>query len=349
MSTLVVDAGRVAAIAFAMTAAGSPVALWFLRHRKIMDVPSERSSHVVATPRGGGIACLIGLVGAILLAPGVGTGPKLLLVFSVGAFAVLGFADDLHNLRVRVRLGAQIAIAAGSSGWAIGVHLPTSLLSIGTMVVAAVGLVWIVAYVNAFNFMDGINGLAGAAGAVAGATFAVIGLNRGDATLAVGGAAVGGASLAFLPWNFPSARFFLGDVGSYLLGGTTALLLIVGLRARVPLEALFGPEVIFLADTGWTLLGRISRGEDWTSPHRTHVYQQLQVAGTSHTRTTVGVTVVILATSLLGLVSLAGNPWARMLADVMGIILLIAYLASPSILRRPARRLVGDRERQARL
>ena len=168
-----------------------------------MDIPTDRSSHVVATPRGGGLACLLGLLGAVALAPGLGASPKLLLVSSGGALAILGFVDDVHHLKVRLRFGIQIVIAVVGSYWAFGLSWPASA---GTLLLAAVGVIWIVAYVNAFNFMDGVNGLAGEASVVAGLTFVLVGLDRDDPTLAIGGAARAGAALAFMPWIVPPSK-----------------------------------------------------------------------------------------------------------------------------------------------
>ena len=331
MSVDVVQVAEAASIGLVITAAASPVVLGLLRRSQILDTPNERSSHAVPTPRGGGLACLLGVLGALALAPGIGASHKLLLVTSGGALALLGFVDDVRHLKVRLRFGVQVVVAGVGSCWAFNLSW---LSSTDTLLLAGLGVLWIVAYVNAFNFMDGINGLAGAASVVAGATFVVVGLDRNESTLAIGGAAVAGAALAFMPWNFPRARFFLGDVGSYMFGGTTAVLVAIGIRAHLPPEALIGPEIIFLADTGWTLARRIARGEDWTSPHRTHVYQQLQGSGLLYARTTAVVTLLMITTGGLGLMSLAGSIWVRLLTDAAGLILVGAYLASPRTLQR---------------
>ena len=93
---------------------------------------------------------------------------------------------------------------------------------------------------------------------------------------------------------------FLGDSGSYFLGGWLAVLVVVGLRADLPAEAVVAPLVIYLADTGTTLIRRIRQGERWWEPHRSHAYQRLVIAGWSHRRTTVLVTVAGLACAALG-------------------------------------------------
>jgi UDP-N-acetylmuramyl pentapeptide phosphotransferase/UDP-N-acetylglucosamine-1-phosphate transferase len=111
----------------------------------------------------------------------------------------------------------------------------------------------VVAVVNAVNFMDGINGISAVTGAVAGAAFAWLGAELDDRTLLVLGAAVAGASLAFLPWNAPRARVFLGDVGSYGLGAALAAGVCLALAAGSTPEAAVGPLALYLADTGTVL------------------------------------------------------------------------------------------------
>ncbi len=323
----------VAAASVAVTVACAPLVLMALRSRQVIDVPSDRSSHVVPTPRGGGIACLLGIVVAVLIAPVGAWSPKLLILCVGGALAVLGLADDVRSLRVSQRLVIQIALGLVASCWLLVFDATADAL---TVILVVVATVWIVGYVNAFNFMDGINGLAGAAAAVSGITFALVGLGRDHPALAIGGAAMAGAALGFLPWNVPRARFFLGDVGSYLLGGATAILVVLGARSHLPIEALLAPEAVFLADTGWTLVGRIRRHEPWTTAHRNHVYQRLQQSGWSHARTTASVTLMMVAVSALGALSLTRVTWARLLGDSAGILLLGAYLAAPFLVRRVA-------------
>jgi UDP-GlcNAc:undecaprenyl-phosphate GlcNAc-1-phosphate transferase len=323
------DIGWVAGVSFVVTAASSPFVLQLLRIGQVMDIPSDRSSHIVATPRGGGIACLLGLLAAVALTPGFAAHSKFLLLICGSAFAVIGFADDVGHLSVGVRLGAQIVVSVAASCWESNISWE---LSVSAIAPALVGATWLISYVNAFNFMDGMNGLAGAATVVAGLTFVLVGVHSDDETLALGGAAAVGVALAFLPWNFPRARFFLGDVGSYLLGSVTALLVIVGVHKHISLGALLGPEEIFLADTGWTLIKRVVRGQNWTSAHRTHVYQKLQRSGMSHSATTTLVTVATAVTSSLGFLSLIGSLWVSVLGDVTSLALVIAYLNSPRLI-----------------
>jgi len=87
-------------------------------------------------------------------------------------------------------------------------------------------------------------------------------------------ALVAGA-IGFAPFNFPTARVFLGDVGSYFAGAWLAVLVVLGLRGSIPPEAIVAPVALYVADTGLTLARRVQRHEPWHEPHRQHAYQRL--------------------------------------------------------------------------
>src|SRR3989442_287389 len=142
-------------------------------------------------------------------------------------------------------------------------------------------------------------------------------------------AGVTGAAAAFLPFNFPRARMFLGDVGSYFFGAWLAVLAVVGLRQGLTIEAAFAPLAVYVADTGSTLARRILRHQAWYRPHRDHTYQRLTARGVSHTAVAALVAVVIAACSALGAVSLVAPLGLRVLADAALALLLAIYLASP--------------------
>jgi UDP-N-acetylmuramyl pentapeptide phosphotransferase/UDP-N-acetylglucosamine-1-phosphate transferase len=210
-----------------------------------------------------------------------GHGRTALLVAACG-FGIIGLFEDLRGVRALPRLVLQLLVAvavlpsllAGISGgdlWRIGAG------------VAAV--VWLVGYVNAFNFMDGINGISVAQVVTAGAAWYLVGRHAAVIDVQAGALIGAAAAVGFAPWNFPAARMFLGDLGSYFLGAWLATLAVVLLRGGVPLEAALAPTVPYLADSGVTLVRRIAAGS-WATPHRDHSYQRLVQLGWSHARTT---------------------------------------------------------------
>jgi UDP-GlcNAc:undecaprenyl-phosphate/decaprenyl-phosphate GlcNAc-1-phosphate transferase len=302
-----------------------------LLRRAAIDLPNVRSSHTVPTPRGGGAPIAIGLVGAALLVGRDDGTVAVAFAVAVAAFAAIGFADDLSGLPVSRRLLMQglasVAIAAVLVGRSA---LPPAAMAAAAVVVA----VWLIGFVNAFNFMDGVNGISAAHALIGGAVYAGLGWWRPDAFLATAGAAVAAGALAFLPWNAVRARVFLGDVGSYGLGVALAVLAAYAVLRGIPPEAALAPLALYLADTGWTLQRRMRAGERFFEPHRTHIYQQLCDVGWSHQRVTLTTAALTSSLCLLGAASLTGHLALRAGADLAALGLLAAYLRSPAVLAR---------------
>lgn len=274
MSSSLVAALCVAAFlcAFVLTALARRYAL----SRQLIDAPGERRSHVVATPRGGGIAIVAVVLPTMLWLGFAGEG-GLSSVFLLGAcglalVAAVGWIDDHHPLSPWLRLTVHV-VAAG-------------LLAVGVLW-AGQPLWWAIAVgllalglVNVWNFMDGINGLASTQAILVAMGFLLLGL-RGDAAFLACSFAI--ACAGFVPFNFPQARIFLGDVGSGALGYLVACLLaVIPSPEPVVALALLLPLSAFLVDATLTLLTRMLRGERWWTPHVQHLYQRCVQAGHSH-------------------------------------------------------------------
>ncbi len=312
----------------AVVAAGEAVTIPLLRRAAIMDVPGHRSSHTVPTPRGGGVPIVAGLLVAAGLIGGVIAAA---FAFTVAAFGLLGFAEDLRGLTAGRRLILQAAGGVLVSVVLVsGLAGPTARL----VLLAALGALWFTGFVNVFNFMDGVNGISGAHALIAGTVYALLGWWQHDRFLIPAGAAVAVAALAFLPWNVGQAKVFLGDSGSYALGAALAFLAAYALVRGVPVEAVLGPLALYLADTSWTLQRRIRAGERWLQPHRTHIYQRWCDAGWSHQRVTLTAAAATVLLSLLGAASLTGDTALRAAADLAGAAVVVAYLRSPALLTR---------------
>lgn len=310
-----------AALALAAAIALQPLVIAAMHRRGRLDVPSARSSHDVPTPRGGGIAVVLGLLaGAALLQR---SSTLALLLLAVVAAAAVGLAEDLHGVPVAPRF-ALLCFAA----------LPVAVLAgREALLLAPLALVYVVAVVNAVNFMDGINGISAAQGVAGGLAYAVGGHLLDEPAITGLGLVLAAASLGFAPYNVPRARVFLGDVGSYGLGAALAGLSVATWLAGAPLEAAGAPLALYLADTGTTLLRRIRAGEAWHQPHRTHCYQRLTDAGWSHVRVSLLVLCLVATCSALGALTAVG-PAARVLADLGILAVLAGYLLLPRLLGR---------------
>jgi UDP-GlcNAc:undecaprenyl-phosphate GlcNAc-1-phosphate transferase len=326
-----------AVLTLALTIGLTPLAIVLLRRIEAYDVPSERSSHVDRTLRGGGVAVAIAAVAGLVIGNSGDADSLTTMLVAVSILAVVGLIDDLRTLEVFPRLGAQLIGAALCLPWFLNnVSLPWGL----RMVLAVGAVVWMMGYVNAFNFMDGINGISGLSALVSGSTFVAVGLIEDLPLVNLAGGVLAAAGLGFLPYNFPRARVFLGDVGSYFLGGWTAFVVLMMLVSDVPAEAALGPLVIYLADTTFTLGSRIARRERWWESHHEHVYQRLIERGWGHVRTASLVTAASATCAALGLVSLGPSLLARSAADASMGAVAVGYLALPALL---ARRTPGDR------
>lgn len=273
----------IAVIAFAVSCAATRLLIGALRRRAVLDRPNERSSHVVPTPRGGGIAVIgVSVVAWLALVAGGIAPPRAVPVALVAAgLALVSWFDDLRGLSPGIRLLAQfVAVAAGVwalphgaifQGW-----LPLELDAI------AVALIW-VWFVNLFNFMDGIDGIDGSEAAAIGLGIVLVaGAGGGvDLSIAAPAAAIAAAALGFLVWNWAPARIFLGDVGSVPLGYLLGFLLFE-LALRGQWRAALILPLYFLADATLTLVRRLARGERVWQAHREHFYQRAVLSGLSH-------------------------------------------------------------------
>lgn len=246
---------------------------------RLLDLPVARSAHKTATPRGGGVAIVIGNFTFLttLVFYQIISWREFLVLLCAVPVALTGFVDDLKGLPVRYRLPVHLLSALLAllllgpvpepffSGWLL---LPDFLQSLLLML----ALVWLL---NLYNFMDGIDGLAavqclfvsGAAGVL------LIGQQTELAWVCAG---LFFSCLGFLMVNFPPAKLFMGDVGSTFLGFFVGLIALIshyqGSLSVWVWVLLMGS---FIADTTYTLIHRALSGHTVTEGHSTHAYQHL--------------------------------------------------------------------------
>lgn len=293
------------------------LAIPLLRNSGVMDIPNERSSHAVATPRGGGIGIIVGIVAALMAGSVLGMKlPSIALLTGAAAIATVGFVDDrLGGLSISVRLSTQLA-AAGLIVWHAGaidrIPLPMPFeFGLGTLAIPA-SIFWIVGILNLYNFLDGIDGFAGLQGVVAGLGLAL----WGGAEAGALGFAIAGACAGFLPHNWHPARVFMGDVGSGTLGFILAALPFEFTQPARG-DALFVVAVclwFFLSDGVFTIVRRLALGQKIWEAHRSHLYQRLVQAGLRHDRVVLTVIGSAALLAILAITSLrlaqSGARWA---------------------------------------
>jgi UDP-N-acetylmuramyl pentapeptide phosphotransferase/UDP-N-acetylglucosamine-1-phosphate transferase len=264
----------------ALLCAGLTLALFPLLKRYALARPNARSSHIVPTPQGAGIAVVLTLVmlyvGCVSYLKASLALDDALLLGAALLLGVTGLVDDLRPLPALPRLGLQFLAVGALVYGVLPAHFATSRLFPEIIPLEVERIVLMVAgvwCVNLTNFMDGLDGMSVAEFVPVGFALAFFFFLLGDALGALMSASLAGAMIGFAFFNRPPAKVFLGDVGSLPLG-----LLLFFLLYRVALHGHWLPALIlplyYLMDATLTLLKRIMRREPIWQAHRTHFYQQ---------------------------------------------------------------------------
>ncbi len=260
---------------------------------RLMDTPAARKAHDRPTPKGGGVGIVVTFLVGIAVLYRYAEFARLADPYFLGvidasvAIAIVAFLDDVFDWPFSVKLAAQVlaALVVVFSGlYVTDFRIPY----VGPLPLAWVGvaatLAWLLFTTNAMNFIDGLNGLASGVALIA-CLFIVFIAERHGGWFAYATAGLMAAGLAgFLPFNFPKARIFMGDVGSQFCGFMLAVLAVVASRFDgVELSFLLMPMLLsgVLFDVGFTLARRTLQGEAVTRPHRGHLYQVAQRSGLS--------------------------------------------------------------------
>ena len=281
------------------------LAAWWLTGRirryalsqRLLDIPNVRSSHAVATPRGGGMAIVLAVLVALPIASALGLLAWPLVSGLVGGgalVAVVGFVDDHRHIAPRWRLLGHVVAAVWVLSWVGGLpplRLEGFALDLGWVGhgLAALYLVWLL---NLTNFMDGIDGLAGVETITVCLSDVLLYVLAGPpgSTPWVAPLVLASATMGFLVWNWPPARIFMGDAGSGFLG---LMLGALSLQAAWAAPATFWSWIIllgvFIVDATVTLTVRVIGGERFYEAHRSHAYQHAAKRRGAHRPVTLAV------------------------------------------------------------
>lgn len=275
--------------------------------KDIQDIPNERSLHSKPIPRIGGVGLMAGvLLGWAIMIKSLAWWVLLPVAILFG----ISLVDDMRDLTARVRLLVHF-IAAFILLLGSGMLLQNIFLGL----IVLMGVVWMI---NLYNFMDGSDGLAGGMALCGFTMYGVAALMQGNDTQAMLNFSVGAAALAFLYWNFPPAKVFMGDAGSIPLGFLAAAMGLWGWQqslwpAWFPL-LVFSP---FVVDATVTLAKRALRGEKVWQAHREHYYQRLVQIGWGHRRTALFEYALMMVAGISAIWAMQGSmdwPWLLLLA-----------------------------------
>jgi UDP-GlcNAc:undecaprenyl-phosphate GlcNAc-1-phosphate transferase len=301
-----------AALAFVFAAAVAislvPAAEMFARRINAIDEPKERSLHERPTPKLGGLAILLAVLGAGLIwLPWNDTTQAIL--GGAAAITLLGVIDDVFELHPLPKLGGQIGAAL----------IPVILgdVRVENLTLPFVGgvdlgdasyvltVIGIVAVINIINFIDGVDGLASGVCAISAAAFAIIALSLDRYEAGVLAALTAGASLGFLKHGFPPASSFMGDTGSNLLGYLLATVAVQGSLKTNAVVALVLPLMVLavpILDTGFVVAKRVKYRQPFYRADREHFHHRMARIGFSQRRT---IAYLYTWTLVLALVALA--------------------------------------------
>ncbi len=264
-----------AASATALSALLTGLTVRYARHAGLLDMPGQRRSHAVPTPRGGGAGIVVvALLGLWVVWPLEWEG-QLALSVAIATVGLVGWIDDHRGLPALARLVVQLLAAMLAVAALIDIDA-----GFGFALLAVLG---VVGSTNVMNFMDGSDGMATLEGIFLALAATLLAAAAGELDWALWCLLIACACLGFLPFNAPRARVFLGDVGSTSLGfclAVAGVALVVSGAMTLWQALLLGSA--FFGDAGCTLAWRILRGRRWYTAHREHTYQWLIRSGFSH-------------------------------------------------------------------
>ena len=263
--------GRIDSAIYFLCIGLSAVGAWLIgkygQSLYLLDKPNDRSSHLSDTPKGGGIGILAGFIlSAVFL--------KMSAFFwmPTAMLSIISLVGDRYHLSPIIRLVFQFT---ASLVFINGIWTNHPLSSGGYLMIIPLSF-YMVGTTNYYNFMDGINGIAGITGVVGFGllSYYCFSLNVPSSILTLNICLLLGC-LGFLPFNFPAAKVFMGDVGSILLGFSFAAMVVWLSKSLLDFICLSAFLFPFYADELTTELVRLKNGEKLWRPHRKHLYQLL--------------------------------------------------------------------------
>lgn len=279
MPPVVVGSLWMAVLAATLAVAATPLVRRLARATGVVAFPKEDRWHTRPIPMLGGLAIFVAAALSVIALGHADRGALPLLVAG-GAMFSLGIVDDFLKLKPSTKLTGQIAVAC-----VVVVIGPVPSWTAWHATNALLCILWIVTITNAFNLLDNMDGLCAGVAAIAGIA-CWIGLLGAAPVQAGYAAAIAGASLGFLVFNFKPASIFMGDGGSLFLGGSLAVLALQGQAAaeRSVLSAIAVPVFLLLIplfDTTFVTLSRILSTRSAARGGRDHTSHRLVAMGFS--------------------------------------------------------------------
>ncbi|MBI5231529.1 MAG: undecaprenyl/decaprenyl-phosphate alpha-N-acetylglucosaminyl 1-phosphate transferase [Coriobacteriales bacterium] len=290
------------ATAAAVTLIVTPLVRWVALRFGLVDRPGGRKVHSVPIPRIGGIGIFAGVMAALGLewagelffgwGGGLSGAAELRLFGVIGgmlAIFTVGLLDDIFDLKPGLKFlgqlfSAAIVVAANLHLYNglgnikfVGNPLGGGLVLLGVLSVP-VTLLYILGFTNVINLIDGLDGLASGVSAIAGMSLLVLAVESKNLAAAALAAALVGACLGFLRYNFNPASIFMGDSGALFLGFTLACISLLGVMKSVATIALAVPLMIIgvpIFDTSSAIIRRVLHRRPIQEADKGHIHHRL--------------------------------------------------------------------------
>lgn len=284
-------------ISFSITFFAMPVCIRIARQFRIVDQPDGvLKPHTQPIPYLAGVAIYLGLFPFIKDA---------VTMIVLASLCFVGLIDDIRRISPFARLVAEFTCAV--------------IFSLQISISFGERVFWVFMFtlmINGVNMIDGMDGICAAVIAAASVFF----IFDGSSGLVM---AILGACLSYLVYNFPPARVFMGDSGSYLLGGAVMYIIIASMRESSGFVQSFSPFSLIVLDLFSGVVRRILAGQSPFLGDRDHLYDKIfrAMKGKKINRSRKTVLVMVMLTMLCGFLGRITQPW-----NILSLLILSVFL-----------------------
>lgn len=312
----------ITALTFVINLFLTPQIIKVAHHFRWYDRPTDRKIHTTLIPRLGGVGIFTAFFFSVIIAPLVWHTISGWQIIDITAFKfiplftsffiiyILGLVDDFWNLKAWLKFGVQLlaAVLLTFSGFRIS---SISFPYLGTLDLwyfsYPITVLWLVGIMNAINLVDGMDGLGGGIAGLASLALGIIALLQHELEAALLAFALFGSLVAFLCYNFPPAKIFMGDSGSLFIGFILAVIPLFNLSHEDSLSSLLIPVTILLVpifDTAAAIVRRLRKRTSIATPDREHIHHKLLDLGLSEKKILALIYSICLYLSIIAITSL---------------------------------------------
>jgi UDP-GlcNAc:undecaprenyl-phosphate GlcNAc-1-phosphate transferase len=304
----------------------TPLLIRIASEKNIFDEPGERKLHTSRTPLLGGVAIFSGtMISFLFFSANYFEAKQLFILTSLLILFAAGFIDDLQPLKPVIKLFLQVIATIISVLFAgvniTGLHGLAGIHMLPGIFPTIVTALFILIIVNAYNFIDGIDGLAATVGVIASAVFGILFISLNDGLSALLAFALCGSLIAFLVYNFPPAKIFMGDTGTLVSGFILSLLAIRLTEVTRSFNSEFSwltyqsapvfvlaVLIIPIVDFARVTVIRLTRGYSPIRADKNHIHHMLVALGLNSAQTTLLLVMVNLSFILVAYLFRFANP-----------------------------------------